>query len=60
LVERIQFESVGLFCAELADEFVWGEAFEGLEATSKILCGDEVRQMSPQLCMRFVEISFDC
>ena len=45
--------------AELADEVVWGEAFEGLEATSEIFCGDEVRQMSPQLCMRFVEVSFD-
>ena len=58
-MEGIECESVGLFCPELADEFVWREAFEGLEPPSKIVCGDEIRQMSPQLSMRFIEISFD-
>ena len=58
-MERIESESVGLFRPELADEFVWGEAFEGLEPPSEIVCGDEIRQMSPQLSMRFVEVSLD-
>jgi hypothetical protein len=59
LVERIESESVGLFCPELADEFVWREAFEGLEPPSEIVCDDEIRQMSPQFSMRFVEVSFN-
>jgi hypothetical protein len=52
LVERIESESVGLFCPELADEFVWREAFEGLEPPSEIVCDDEIRQMSPQFACK--------
>jgi hypothetical protein len=58
-MERIESESVGLFFPELADEFVWREAFEGLEPPGEIVCGDEIRQMNPQLSVRFIEISFD-
>jgi hypothetical protein len=42
-----------------ADEFVWGEAFEGLEASGEVVGVDEVLQVGSQLVMGLVELAFD-
>jgi len=41
-MERIEGESFGLFCPELADVFVRREAFEGLEPLGEVVGADEV------------------
>ena len=56
---RIEPESFGLFCPAFANEFVRCEAFEGLEAATEIVAGDEVSQMLPKLIMAVVVIAFD-
>ena len=58
-MERIEYESLWLFRPELADELVRGEAFEPLQAARKIVSGDEVCEMRPQLGVRFVKVAFD-
>lgn len=58
-MDRIEPESFGLFCPAFANEFVWCEAFEGLEATTEIVAGDEVSQMLPKLIMTVVIIALD-
>jgi len=55
-MERIECESVRLFCPELADELVRREAFERLQAAREIVSGYEVREMRAQLGVRFVEV----
>src|SRR5208283_5434392 len=58
-MERIECESLRLLCPELADELIRREAFERLQPARKIVSGDEVREMRPQLGVRFVEVEFD-
>lgn len=58
-MERIENESVRLFCPAFADELVRREAFERLQPASEIVGGDEIGEMRPQLVVRFVEVSFD-
>jgi hypothetical protein len=41
-MERVQFESILVFCPDFADVFVRGEAFEGLEPSTVIVGIDEV------------------
>lgn len=36
-----------------------GEAFEGLQTSGEIVCGDEVGEMRSQLCVRFIEVALD-
>lgn len=55
----IERESFGLFCPSFANEFVRREAFEGLEAATEIVAGNEVSQMLPKLIMAVVIIAFD-
>jgi len=59
LVERNEYESVGLFRPELADELVGCEAFERLQAAGAVVCGDEVGKMRVQFGVRFVKVAFD-
>ena len=50
MMERIERESFGLFCPDLADVFVRREAFEGLETLGEVVGADEVGQMGTKLC----------
>ena len=59
LLERVDFESVALGSPGFADEFVWGEACEGLEASGEVVGFDEVAQVGSQLLVGFVEVAFD-
>ena len=43
----------------IADEFVWGEASEGLEASGEVVGVDEVTQVGSQLLVGIVEVAFD-
>ena len=45
--------------SEFANELIRREAFERLHPARKIVSGDEVREMRPQLGVRFVEVAFD-
>jgi hypothetical protein len=58
-MDWIEPESFRLFCPESADEFVWCEALQGLEASREIIGGDEIRQMPFELLMTVVVIAFD-
>jgi hypothetical protein len=42
-----------------ADELVWSEATERLEASGEVIGVVEAAQMKPQLIMRIVEMAFD-
>jgi len=53
----ISDEAVGLFCPGLADVFVRREAVESLETPSKVVGGDEVGQVPPQLLMGLVVVA---
>ena len=52
-------ESVRLRCPGFADEFIWGEASEGLEASGEVVGVDEVAQVRSQFIVGFVEVAFD-
>lgn len=41
------FEALGLFGPELADVFIWCEAFEGLEPLGEIVGGEEIGEVGP-------------
>ncbi len=58
-MERVEDESAWFFCPGFADELVWGEASECLEASGEVVGVDEVAQMGPQLIVGFVEVAFD-
>ena len=59
LLERVDFESMALGSPGIADEFVWGEASEGFEASGEVVGLDEVMQMGAQLLVGFVAGAFD-
>lgn len=56
---RFEYESLGLFRPEFADELVRHEAFERLQSACKMICGDEVGEMRSQLGVGFIEGAFD-
>src|SRR5450432_2767021 len=58
-MDWIELESFRLFCPESADEFVWCEALQGLEASREIIGCDEVGQMRFRVVMAVVVIAFD-
>ncbi len=41
----------------VADELVWGEAFEGFEASGEVVGVDEVAQVGSQLVVGLIESS---
>jgi hypothetical protein len=55
----IEPESFGLFCPAFADVFVRCEAFEGLEATTEVVGGDEVSEVLAKLIMALIIIAFE-
>jgi hypothetical protein len=57
-VERVEGESLRLGCPCFADELVWSEALEGLQASSEVVCGDEVGEMTSELLMALIMVSF--
>ena len=59
LVDRVQDESVGLGCPDLADVFVWCEPAECLEPAGEVVGCHEVREVRPELVMAVVVVSFD-
>jgi hypothetical protein len=59
LLERIDFESMALGSPGFADEFVWGDASEGFEASGEVVGVDEVTQVGSQLLVGFVEVAFE-
>ena len=59
MTERIELESLGLFCSELADVLVGREAFEGLEAPGEVVGADEVGEMGSELVVGLVVEVFD-
>jgi hypothetical protein len=58
-MERIERETVGLFCPELADVFVRREAFEGLEPLGEVVGADEVGEMASKLIVSLIVETFD-
>ena len=54
LVERIEGESLGAPLSRPSDELVWGEASEGLEPLGKVVGGDEVGEVPPELVVGFI------
>ncbi len=49
MLERIEGESFWLGSPGLADEFVWCEAFEGLQSLGEVIGLDEVGEMAAEL-----------
>lgn len=58
-MDRINDESFGFDCPPFADELVWCEAFERLEATAEIVSVDEVLEVSAQLVVVVVVEALD-
>lgn len=58
-MDRINDESFGFDCPPFADELVWCEAFERLEATAEIVSVDEVLEVSAQLVVTVVVEALD-
>ena len=58
-LERVQFESVRFGCPAFADELIGREAFERFQPSTKIICIDEVGEMSSKLVVAIVMIAFD-
>ena len=54
MMERIERESLWLFCPDLADVFVGGEAFECLKPLGEIVSANEVSEMAAKLAMGLV------
>jgi hypothetical protein len=54
LLERIEAESIWLFCPELADELIGREAFERLQSLGEVVGRDEVCEMGSQFVMGVV------
>src|ERR1019366_5997439 len=58
-MERIERESFGLFCPELADIFVRREPLEGLQALGEIVGTDEVSEMAAKLVVSLIVKTLD-
>ena len=58
-MDRIEDESLWLFCPCFADGFVGREALEGLQSAGKIISADEVGQVSAQLVVRRIVEALD-
>lgn len=58
-MDRIEPESLWLFCPGVADVFVGCEAFEGLEAPGEVVGGDEVVEMAAELVVAVVVVALD-
>jgi hypothetical protein len=58
-MERVERESFGLFCPELADVFVGREAFEGLETLSEVVGADEVGEMASEFIVCLIVEALD-
>jgi hypothetical protein len=43
--ERIEDKALGLDEPSLADDLIWGEAVEGLEAATEFVSGDDAGEM---------------
>jgi hypothetical protein len=57
LLERADFESPRLGSPGIADELVWGEASESLEASGEVIGVDESAQVGSQLVVGLVEVA---
>src|SRR5262249_60150246 len=57
---RIEDEAAGLFCPDVADVFVGGEAFQDFEPTRVVVGGDEVCQMASELLVAVVGVAINC
>ena len=58
-MEWIDPEFFGLDCPSFADELVRGEALEGLQSASEVVCSDEVGEMVLELLMGIVVVALD-
>src|SRR5215470_6625761 len=58
-MERIEGEPFRLARSALADELVWSEAFEGLQAPPEIVGADEVIEVTFKLLMTVVMVALD-
>ena len=58
-MERTEPELFGLDCPSFADELVRGEALEGLQAASEVVCSDEVGEMVLELLVGIVVVALD-
>src|ERR1700686_1528791 len=58
-MDWIEGETVWFFCPDVADVFVWGEAFQGLEPTAEVVCRDEVGQEGSGLGVRLIVLAVD-
>lgn len=56
-MERNEYESVGLFRLELADELARRQAVERLQSAGEVVCADEVCETRSQFGMGLVEIA---
>jgi hypothetical protein len=59
LTGRIEIDSFRLCCPAFADEFVWGEPFEGLQTSAEIVGGDEVSELLTELFVVVVVEALD-
>src|SRR6266852_2141592 len=55
----IEGEPIRLFCSRLADVFVWVEALQGLQPTSKVVGRYGVGEVAAQLLVGFVVVAAD-
>jgi len=51
-MDRIEDESLWLFCPSFADGLLWREALQGLQSSSKIIGADEVGEVGAELVVR--------
>ncbi len=58
-MDRIEHESLWLFCPCFADWFVGREPLEGLQSAGKIIGADEVGEVGAQLIVRRVVEALD-
>lgn len=58
-MDRIEDESVRLFCPELADVFVRRQALEGFQPPREVVSCDEVGEMRSELIVIFVVDALD-
>ena len=58
-MERIEGEPFRLARPALADELVWSEAFEGLQAPPEVVGADEVIEVTFKLLMTVVMVALD-
>ena len=58
-MDRVDNESVWLGCPGFTDEFVSRETFEGLQAPSEVVGGDEIREVAAEMIMALVVVSLD-